>query len=190
MTATVYRGPMTSSPRTHAVGRWRLARVAVALACMSIGCAEERPEDAARSPEVAAASTRPASAPPVPATPVAAPPVAAPSVAAPPVAAPPLTALPRSVVPVHGRTYWAVYFAVAPMGAGAFRAAQQRARALGLDALVRDPDCDVPGGGDPSRSDAYLVASYFASEADAREIAEAHGAPRPTVRRVETMCLD
>lgn len=102
--------------------------------------------------------------------------------------------LPEAAVPVQGRPYWAVYFAVAPIDSVATQSAQRRAKELGYDSVVRDASCDVSVGGDPAYgamdADDYVVTVYFVTEADALKVADAHGEPKPSVHLVQTLCLD
>ncbi len=105
-------------------------------------------------------------------------------------------AMPNQATLTQGGRAWAVYFAVAPHGAPELVAAEERTRAMGLQLFHKDPGCDVepsdppPPAPDPEAIEIMLLAAYYATEAEARQVAASYGAPAPWVGEVKTMCLD
>jgi hypothetical protein len=112
-----------------------------------------------------------------------------------PIAAPAKPASrPAPARPAHGEAYWSVYF-----GAGCYESpelaqAKARARSAGFSSGHMDPNCNRALDTQPTLpscpdDDVYVVASFFASEADARRVA----ATVPGVLwvgHVRTYCLD
>lgn len=104
----------------------------------------------------------------------------------------PTAGLPKEASLSHGGTAWGVYLAIAPAGDPALAAATAKAKALGYEAFAKDLACDLPTAAKPpvSADGQMLIAVYLPTEADARAVAAAAGAPAPWVGQVKTMCMD
>ena len=129
--------------------------------------------------------------------PPAPPPTASADAAAPPTAKPPVppatpaaATLPKQAL-VHGGTAWAVYLAIDAPGAASLTEAAARAKKLGYAVGPGEVSCTTPlGAGAPhAPANHHLIALYFATEAQARQVAAAYGTTL-WIGQAKTYCMD